>query len=65
MIFETPWTTEQEVFIVEAYFWQKSIRKAKLQKNSLDVVNFLVIQCSYMGQQVQNPWDNLNLQLKS
>ena len=26
-----PWTTEQKIFVVEAYFWQKSIHAAQLQ----------------------------------
>jgi len=26
-----PWTTEQKIFIVESYFWQKSIHAAQLQ----------------------------------
>jgi len=26
-----PWTTEQKIFIVEAYFWQKSIHAAQFQ----------------------------------
>ena len=34
------WTTEQKVFIFEAYYRQKSTRKAQLQfKNSLDIEN--------------------------
>ena len=31
MTFEIPWTTEQKIFIVEAYFRQKSIHAAQLQ----------------------------------
>ena len=31
MTFEMPWTTEQKIFIVEAYFRQKSIHAAQLQ----------------------------------
>ena len=31
MTFEKPWTTEQKIFIVEAYFRQKSIHAAQLQ----------------------------------
>jgi len=30
MTFEMPWTTEQKIFIVEAYFRQKSIHAAQL-----------------------------------
>ena len=31
MTYEMPWTTEQKIFIVEAYFLQKSIHAAQLQ----------------------------------
>ena len=31
MTFEIPWNTEQKIFIVEAYFRQKSIHAAQLQ----------------------------------
>ena len=35
MTFEMPWTTEQKIFIVEAYFRQKSIHAAQLQFKEL------------------------------
>ena len=42
-----PWTTEQKIFIVKAYFRQKSIHAAQLQfKNGSDVVNFVSTQWS-------------------
>jgi len=30
LTFEIPWTTEQKIYIVEAYFQQKSIHAAQL-----------------------------------
>ena len=43
MTFEMPWTTEQKIFIVEAYFRQKSIHAAQLQfKERFGCREFLV-----------------------
>jgi len=58
LTFEMPWTTEQKIFIVEAYFRQKSIHAGLLQfKERIGCREFPVHSMIYMGQQVQNPWD--------